>query len=171
MKDGAVMLRLSFLGIASVALGCGGNEPPTPTNLDVAPIQGRVVKAPSLSEARQGFQTALRPRGGIQEPVPTPPPGVFNKVEYDAPAGRLAAFLSPDPRDGKKHPAIVWITGGDCNTIGDVWTEMPRSNDQTASAFRKAACALIAEKIMHDDGNAGGLSLTSEELNSAFGAR
>ena len=23
----------------------------------------------------------------------------------------------PNPNDGKKHPAIVWITGGDCNSI------------------------------------------------------
>ena len=29
---------------------------------------------------------------------------------------------SQAPDDGKKHPAIIWITGGDCNSIGDVWS-------------------------------------------------
>ena len=36
------------------------------------------------------------------------------------PLGDNAAYLTPDPKDGAKHPAIVWITGGDYSTIGDV---------------------------------------------------
>ena len=40
-------------------------------------------------------------------------------MQYDSPVGKLAAYLSPDPNDGKRHPAIIWITGGDRNTIGE----------------------------------------------------
>jgi dipeptidyl aminopeptidase/acylaminoacyl peptidase len=55
----------------------------------------------------------------------------------------LPAYVTTDPGDGKKHPAIVWITGGDNNSIGDVWSLGDRSNDQTASAFRKAGVVMM----------------------------
>src|SRR5262249_33718036 len=52
--------------------------------------------------------------------------------------------ISPDPRDGKKHPAVIWIRGGvDYNSIGDVWMEMTATNDQNASAFRKAGIIMM----------------------------
>ena len=51
--------------------------------------------------------------------------------------------MTPDPGDGLKHPAIVWITGGDNNSIGDVWSPTDRSNDQSASAFRKAGIVMM----------------------------
>jgi alpha/beta superfamily hydrolase len=62
----------------------------------------------------------------------------FELIQYQSPVGQLAAYLTKDPGDGQKHPAIVWITGGDNNWIGDVWTPNPRSNDQSVSAFPKA---------------------------------
>src|SRR5689334_7040586 len=78
---------------------------------------GRLSQTPvdpsvSLVEARQGFQTHLARKESAKEPVPQPPARLFRTVRYDAPAGKLAAYLTPDPKDGKKHPAIVWITGG-----------------------------------------------------------
>jgi Fe-S cluster assembly iron-binding protein IscA len=73
----------------------------------------------SLADARRGFKTTLRSptSKGNKTPVLEPPAEVFGVVRYDAPPGKLAAYLTPDPKDGKKHPAIIWITGGDCNTI------------------------------------------------------
>ena len=62
---------------------------------------------------------------------------------FDSPAGKLAAYLSEVPDDGTKRPAIVWITGGDCNSIGDLWTEASPDNDRTASAYRKAGVVLM----------------------------
>jgi dipeptidyl aminopeptidase/acylaminoacyl peptidase len=64
-------------------------------------------------------------------------------IHYQSAVGRQAAYLTKDPGDGKKHPAIVWITGGDTNSIGDVWTPNKRSNDQSASAFRKAGIVMM----------------------------
>src|SRR6185369_14722681 len=58
--------------------------------------------------------------------------------------GWLPAYLTADPRDGRKHPAIVWITGGDCNTIDDgIFKPAPASDDQTAGAFRRAGIVTL----------------------------
>jgi dipeptidyl aminopeptidase/acylaminoacyl peptidase len=88
-------------------------------------------------------------------PVETPPPHVFRIVHYDSAVGKLPAYLSPDPQDGQKHPAIIWITGGDCNTIGDVWSEAPRDNDQTASAFRRAGIPMMFPSLRGGNDNPG----------------
>ena len=53
---------------------------------------------------------------GLSVIVCDPEPG---RAASWAAAGMLAAYLTPNPGDGQKHPAIVWITGGDCHSIGD----------------------------------------------------
>ena len=64
--------------------------------------------------------------------APEPPVGVFELVKYTSPAGPLSAYLSVPPRDGKKHPAILWITGGFSNSIDETaWTPGPADNDQS----------------------------------------
>src|SRR5690349_15974020 len=103
-------LYLTLSGVLLLLSGCG------PSATQVAPA-GSADATASLPEARKGFQTKLVRRESANEPVETPPPQIFQQVEYDSPAGKLAAYLTPDPGDGKQHPAIVWITGGDCNTI------------------------------------------------------
>jgi acetyl esterase/lipase len=98
----------------------------------------------SLTQARAGFKTKLVPRSAPREPVPEPPPEVFRKVYYESPVGKLAAYLSRVPDDGVKRPAIIWIRGGeDCNSIKVVWDEMPASNDQNATAYRKAGIVMM----------------------------
>lgn len=62
----------------------------------------------------------------------------MQRMYFDAPGGKLVAYLTPPPRQPGKHPAIIWITGGDNNTIGDVWSPMSADNDQTAAAYRNA---------------------------------
>jgi acetyl esterase/lipase len=110
----------------------------------------------SLTDARRGFQTKLVRRPSSPQPAPQPPPGVFDRAYYDSPAGRLAAYLTPDPRDGEKHPAIIWITGGDCNSIDEgCWQEGPPSNDQSASAFRKAGIIMMFPSLRGGNNNPG----------------
>lgn len=75
--------------------------------------------------------------------MPPPPDSPFSLVKYDAPSGKLAAYITKDPGDGKKHPAIVWLTGGDTISIGDVWSPMPPGNDQSAAAYRKASVVMM----------------------------
>jgi len=140
---------LSFL----LFTGCGQQDNPS----KIGPTSG--ARQPnqnvSLAEARSGFQTKLIRSESTNEPVPEPPPRLFRTVRYDSPVGKLAAYLSPDPKDGKKHPAVIWITGGDCNTIGDVWQEMPPSNDQSASAFRKAGLIMMFPSLRGGNDNPG----------------
>jgi Fe-S cluster assembly iron-binding protein IscA/alpha/beta superfamily hydrolase len=100
----------------------------------------------SLADARKGFKSALRPRPKTPAgtPAPKPPADLFQVVRYDAPLGKNAAYLSPDPKDGKKHPAIVWITGGDCNSIdAGCWRDGGAANDQSASAYRTAGVVMM----------------------------
>lgn len=127
----------SLIALASVATACAKPTPQT------------------LSEARQGFETQVWPSEFQGDPVPVPPEGVFELIQYPATAGELAAYLTPDPRDGKRHPAIIWMTGGDSNSIGELWEPAPRSNDQTAAAFRQAGIVLMFPSLRGGNDNPG----------------
>jgi Fe-S cluster assembly iron-binding protein IscA len=110
----------------------------------------------SLAKARVGFQTKLARRDHGMDPVAVPPKELFRVVHYDAPSGRSAAYLTPDPKDGKKHPAIVWITGGDCNSIdAGCWKEGPPGNDQSASAYRKSGLVMMFPALRGGNDNPG----------------
>jgi pimeloyl-ACP methyl ester carboxylesterase len=147
---------ISYALPALVALaGCYRLEGPPPGTSSPSAYKNQVSEAGSLTEARKGFQTQLVRRPSDKEPAPDPPPKVFRTVRYDAPAGKLAAYLGPGPRDGKKHPAIIWITGGDCNSIGDVWTAAPANNDQTAAAYRKAGIVMMFPSLRGGNNNPG----------------
>ncbi len=145
------MKQIHF-GLLTVIIlaGCGRSDNPPPGT----PPGGK--PAGSLTEARKGFQTKLARRESAKQPVDEPPAGVFRTVRYDSPAGKLAAYLSPDPKNGKKNPAIIWITGGDCNTIDkSCWTEGPPNNDQSASAFRKAGIVMMFPSLRGGNDNPG----------------
>lgn len=147
---------ISFTLLTLVALaGCKRPAGPPPQAAASAQTTNQASKAVSLAEARKGFHTKLVRRESAKEPVPQPPPNLFRVVQYDASAGKMAAYLTPDPTDGKKHPAIIWITGGDCNTIDEVWEEAPPSNDQTAAAYRKAGIVMMFPSLRGGNVNPG----------------
>jgi acetyl esterase/lipase len=126
------------------------------TTADQAPEPAAVVeRPPTLPAARKGFVTRIVRRGGAKEPVDDPPPRLFEKVQYDASPGKLAAYLTPDPRDLDKHPAIIWIHGGDCNSIGEIWGDAPPANDQTASQYRKAGIIMMFPSLRGGNDNPG----------------
>jgi alpha/beta superfamily hydrolase len=131
---------LSFVLILAAATARAADPAPAPVAAASAPAP---VAATTLAEARRGFVTTLMGRGEPAGPPEVPPKGILSLVKYPAPPGELSAYVTPDRGDGVKRPAILWITGGDCNSIGDVWSEAPRSNDQTASAFRKAGIVMM----------------------------
>jgi dipeptidyl aminopeptidase/acylaminoacyl peptidase len=105
------------------------------------------------------------------QPLPQPPANLFSIVHYDSPAGKLAAYLTPDPGDGARHPAIVWITGGDCNTIDDaIWQEQPPENEQSASAFRKAGIVQMFPSLRGGNSNPGSKEGFFGEVDDVLGA-
>lgn len=145
--------------IAILALGVGCSEKSTP---DVSAKNGAPSitapapkSEPTLADARRGFATKLAGPQPQAEAVPQPPPAVFRLIKYPSPVGDLSAYLTPDPGDGRKHPAIVWITGGDCNSISELWEPAPRENDQTAAAYRLAGIVLMFPSLRGGNDNPG----------------
>jgi alpha/beta superfamily hydrolase len=135
-----------------VLVGCQRKEPlPTPPENTGGPKN----KSQSLVDARKGFTTKLARQYRAGEPVPAPPASLFRTVRYDSPFGPLAAYVSPDPKDGKKRPAIIWITGGDCNTIGDVWSPPEPGNDQSARQYREAGIVMMFPSLRGGNDNLG----------------
>ncbi len=84
-------------------------------------LPSQLAASPTLAAARQAHPTRLTRKLTDGGPLPVPPADVFDVVHYPAAAGSTSAYLTPDPGDGRRHPAIVWITGGDCNSIGEAW--------------------------------------------------
>ena len=100
--------------------------------------------APTLSDARREFATRISLRATNPLPLPEPPAALFVRTDVTGASGSsLPAFLTPDPRDGRKHPAIIWLTGGDTNSLDDFWTPGPESHDESASAFRNAGVVMM----------------------------
>jgi acetyl esterase/lipase len=166
MKSSLVIASLSLLVLG----GCGRSKD-RPAGSGAAPAAGAhgstarpvnetgagtpTAGGSSLVEARKGFHTKLVKPAPPKEPVDVPPPNVFSLIKYDSPVGPLAAYLTPDPKNGKKHPAIVWITGGDCNSIGDVWKVAPPDNDQTAAQYRQAGIIMLIPSLRGGNENPG----------------
>ncbi|HLW66042.1 MAG TPA: prolyl oligopeptidase family serine peptidase [Gemmataceae bacterium] len=126
----------------------------------------------TLAEARKGFKTRLLQKVSADSPAATPPPEILRLVRYESPAGKLAAYVSPDPGDGKKHPAIIWIFGGFSNSIGSTaWGTQPAKNDQSASAFRKAGIVMMYPSFRGGNDNPGVKEGFFGEVNDVLAAR
>lgn len=132
------MRVLIFLQVIALS-GCCIPMGPTSSEL-TNPFEG---SGKSLLEAREGFVTNIVSPGETVGPADIPTGNEFALIHYESPVGALAAYVTTDPGDGLRHPAIVWITGGDNNSIGDVWTPIGRDNDQNASEFRKAGMVMM----------------------------
>jgi len=143
LHQGAVMRIL--LAILAFGLVCFDAAFNSPWSLDASSSAFAAAPKPrqTLLEARRGFVTKVV-RSGESAAAPEKPAGdEFALIRFQSPVGLLSAYVTPSPGDGKKHPAIVWIAGGDNNSIGDVWSAQDRGNDQTASAFRKAGVVMM----------------------------
>jgi acetyl esterase/lipase len=145
--------------IAALALcvGCTQKSAPDVSARDGAPS----ITAPApksnltLADARRGFATRLGRPQPPAEAASQPPPRLFRLIKYPSPVGDLSAYLTPDPGDSRKHPAIVWITGGDSNSIGEMWEAAPRENDQTAAAYRLTGIVLMVPSLRGGNDNPG----------------
>lgn len=145
------------IALLTLVAGCTGKTPPGVSRAEGTPKAAAPTPpaSPTLAEARRGFVT--RP-GGAQPPgeaVPPPPPDLFRLIRYPSPVGELSAYLTPDPGDGQRHPAIIWLTGGDTNSIGEVWEPTPRENDQTAAAYRRAGIVMMFPSLRGGNDNPG----------------
>jgi dipeptidyl aminopeptidase/acylaminoacyl peptidase len=81
-------------------------------------------------------------------------------MHYPSPVGSLATYVTPSPGPGE-HPAIIWIAGGDYNSISDgnpaddVWSAAPADNDQTAAQYRDAGVMMMFPSLRGGNDNPG----------------
>ena len=130
--------------------------------------------AEGLREARAAFTTQLReaPNHTPSGPAPAPPEGMYEAVKYPAPLGEQAAYLTPDPGDGARHPAVLWAHGG-FGGIGE-WLLDPTpdpANDQTARALREAGLVTFIPSWRGENDNPGQLELFYGEVDDLLAAR
>jgi dipeptidyl aminopeptidase/acylaminoacyl peptidase len=139
------MNRFCSLAVAlvlSIAPGCIPSSPPKHYG--------------SLSEARKGFKTRLERKVSDADRPYRPPENIFTGVRYPAPSGDQFAYISKHPDDGKKRPAIIWIHGGDCGSIGEVaWEPAQADNDQSARWFRQEGIVMMLPSLRGACGNPG----------------
>lgn len=166
--------RCTLLIALSVLTACGGDSSDGTPNKDSQPGTDRKT----LLQARENFQTKLSRRQTAGHPVDQPPNSPqgkgFSIVRYDAPGGHQYPAYLYTPlahTDNEKLPAIIWITGGDCNTIGDVWSPAPRDNDQTASAYRDAGMIMMFPSMRGGNQNPGPREAFLGEVDDVIAAR
>jgi dienelactone hydrolase len=115
-----------------------------------------IEKNGPLADMRARFQTTLT-KNSSPGPTPDKPPAeMFDLVQYESPVGKLWAYVSHRSATAAKGPAIVWLTGGFDNDIGDTsWTDAPPSNDQSARAFREAGIIMMYPSLRGGNDNPG----------------
>lgn len=125
----------------------------------------------TLIEARKNFHTSLGQQKTDRAPLAEPPRKLFTKVDYLSPVGKLGAYLSTVPKDGKKHPAIIWVHGGFCNSVDDfIWSDASPDDDQTAAAYRKAGIVMMFPSLRGGNENPGSPEYFLGEVDDVIAA-
>ena len=143
------------LPVSLLIILAGGCDRDATTGTSNAPAEGGEGNA-SFAEVRSGLKSRLIRREKDGEASPKPPANLFQLVRYDSPAGKLAAYVTPAPARAAKRPAIIWLSGGFSNGIGETaWEPATPDNDQSASAFRKAGIVMMYPSYRGGNDNPG----------------
>ena len=127
--------------------------------------------ATDFAQSRHGFTTAIAIRDPHPLALPQPPAHLFVRSDYKNPQNyMLPGFISPDPGDGRRHPAIIWLTGGDSNSLSDFWTPGAAANDQSAHAFRDAGMIMVLPTLRGGNGHASTKELLLGEVDDVLAA-
>ena len=158
-------LWLLLAGLLTLT-ACQPQDNPAPTEQKAADI--------TLSAARAGFQTKIVDTSFKGDGTPaTPPKDIFQLIRYPAKDGEMAAYVTPDPKDGKKHPAVIWLIGGYGGIGNDdfFWQPQPKENDQSGSAFRQAGIVMMTPSFRGENDNPGHYEMFYGELDDLESAR
>ena len=161
----AVAMAILLLG------GCGSDE----TSKSKSTPEKKwsfALSNEDFKTARDQFQTKIVDRSFQADGAPDmPPKGVFNLISYPAKDGKMAAYLTPDPKDGKKHPAVIWIHGG-YGGIGDwFWEDQPKNNDQSGKGLRDAGIVMMMPSFRGENANPGQYEMFYGEIADLESAR
>lgn len=168
---GLLLTASLFVGCMPKSTPPTQSQEPTRAPSPVTPAVPPKSDENPLLAARKGHKASPVSRGMENVPPDAPPKGVFQLVKYPSPAGDLAAYVSADPKDDQKHPAIIWITGGDCNSIGDVWSPAKADNDQTAAQYRQAGIVMMYPSLRGGNRNPGKREGFFGEVDDVLAAR
>ena len=97
-------------------------------------------------------------------PADVPDGKVFELIRYRSEGRDLAAYLTPDPKDGKKHPAIVWAHGGFGGIGSYFWESASKRDDQSARAFREKGIVMMCPSWRGENDNPGRFELFYGEV-------
>jgi dienelactone hydrolase len=94
-----------------------------------------------------------------------PPHGMFESIRYDSAIGPLRAYITPDPHDGKKHPAVL-----DCHSgFGGVGAWLWDPPDYTRP-FRDAGLTFMSPSWRGENDNPGRYEMFGGEVDDALAA-
>jgi dipeptidyl aminopeptidase/acylaminoacyl peptidase len=82
-------------------------------------------------------------------------------VEYESGDLVLKAWISPDPQDGQRHPAVVYVHGGFALGQGD-WSD--------ASAYLQSGYVVMTPALRGENGNPGHFELFYGEVEDVIAA-
>jgi carboxyl-terminal processing protease len=115
-----------------------------------------------LAAARRQFTTKLWWHGPApDEYKPTPPPQGVLEVQYPSGPLQLKAWVSEDPRDGKRHPAVVFLHGGHALAPIDWYYAAP---------LVEAGFVLLMPMLRGENGNPGSYEGYYGEVDDALAA-
>lgn len=167
-----IFLATLSLGLSLLVSGCSDNSnSPEGSKYNQRKWSFQVSKE-DLKEVRDKFQTKIVDTSFKPDGTPDiPPKGIFDLITYSAKDGQMAAYLTPNPGDGKKHPAIIWIHGG-YGGIGDwFWESAEKSNDQSGRALREAGIVMMVPSFRGENANPGKYEMFYGEINDLEAAR
>lgn len=121
-----------------------------------------------LMQARSGFRTKLiTPQNITDGPAPQPIGDLAQQwqlIRYNSPAGAMAAYLTRDPGDGQKRPAVIWAHGG----FGGVGLETLEF--EPASLFADAGFVVMCPSWRGENDNPGKYEMFYGEVDDAVAA-
>lgn len=154
-----------ILSIASLVflVGCNGeSDQATGPQRASLPDHNLDSFGSDLAEARRGFETQLLTRGPApQDFHEAAPPTGASEVEYPSGNLRLKAWLSDNPRDGEKRPAVVYLHGGWSFSAAD-WLD--------AAPFVDAGFVVMMPMLRAENGNPGTYEGFFGEVDDAIAA-
>jgi alpha/beta superfamily hydrolase len=132
--------------------------------------QAQPASERTLAEARRGFKTAVAVSDLRRQPLPNPPEALYVRADYVSAGRTLAAFVTPAPRDGRRLPAVIWLGGGDTNTLGDFWVRGAPGRDESAQALRQAGLVVMFPTLRGGNTNPGTKELGMGEVDDVLAA-
>jgi dipeptidyl aminopeptidase/acylaminoacyl peptidase len=120
----------------------------------------------TLSQVRKSHTTILSRNHRDRTRLDSPPSdSIYKRINYPAPRGEFPAYLAiSDPQN--RHPALIWIDGGDCNTIGDVWRSPHPTN-----ALIKQQIVVMFPSLRGGNNNLGSQESMFGEVDDIIAAR